>query len=81
MALAGGQHEFSGVLDGLGHHSNLNIYSTGPSVGMFASIISTVRNLKVDRAQLRSRPQAMQLGVLAGSNFGNISNVHVTTAW
>ena len=84
MALAGGQHEFSGVLDGLGHTiSNLNIYSTGPSVGMFASIINgTVRNLKVDRAIVSGSqsPQAMQLGVLAGSNFGNISNVHVTNS-
>ena len=81
---AGGQHEFSGVLDGLGHTiSNLNIYSTGPSVGMFASIINgTVRNLKVDRAIVSGSqsPQAMQLGVLAGSNFGNISNVHVTNS-
>ncbi|MBV7392563.1 hypothetical protein KUA55_18185, partial [Enterococcus sp. ALS3] len=50
---------------------------------MFASIINgTVRNLKVDRAMVSGSqsPQAMQLGVLAGSNFGNISNVHVTNS-
>ena len=83
LALASDYRDFSGVFDGLGHTiSNLNIYGTGPAVGMFSNISGAVRNLKLDRATVNgSRTQnGTQLGVLAGINSGDISNVHVTNS-
>jgi filamentous hemagglutinin family protein len=83
---------FTGKFDGLGHTiSNLTIAPTTPaafgvSIGLFSAIGATgnVSNLNIANANVTANPNitgpGQFVGVLAGSNGGTVSNVHVTNS-
>jgi filamentous hemagglutinin family protein len=86
----GGQ--YTGRFDGLGHTiSNLTIAPVAPaafgvSIGLFSTIGATghVNNLIIDNATVMANPNVTGpgqfVGVLAGTNGGTVSNVHVTNS-
>ncbi|WP_271408489.1 two-partner secretion domain-containing protein [Pseudomonas sp. Q1-7] len=71
---------FSGKLDGLGNTiSNLDIYSTGSTVGLFGVNKGEIGNLNLERVSASgaaSRGFDTQVGTLVGQNEGVIRNVH-----
>ncbi len=57
---------------------NLNIASVnGESIGLFGTLLGTVKDLTVENALVSSRGDIGKAGILAGTNSGRIENVTV----
>ncbi|WP_176047108.1 GLUG motif-containing protein [Burkholderia sp. BCC1644] len=77
----GGYYAFEGVFDGLGNTaSRLNVTGFGPSVGLFSENNGRIANLALDSLTVNNPANAVnsQVGGLAGTNRGTISNVRAT---
>lgn len=70
---------FTGLLNGNGYKIlNLTINSTNDkNIGLFDTLEGSVTNLTIENAQITSRGDAGNAGILAGTNNGKISNVIV----
>jgi len=67
---------FQGTFDGKDHTiSNLKVNVTEGSAGLFASVSGIVKNLVIEKAEVKST--ADSAAVLAGTAYGSINNVTV----
>lgn len=71
---------FSGFLSGGGHTiSNLTINAVNSeNIGLFGLLTGSVKNLKIENAQVSARGNAGKAGILAGTNEGAVSSVTVS---
>ena len=70
---------FTGTLDGKGHSlTNLSIDSVNnENLGLFSELQGTIKDLKVENAQITAKGDIGKAGIIAGTNKGTISNVTV----
>lgn len=84
--IGGDQGVFSGSLDGLGHKlSYIQVQGAGSNIGLFGATSGIIRNLGLDGITIYNTAQqpiygALSIGVLAGRNSGQISNVAITNS-
>ncbi|MBR7116961.1 MAG: hypothetical protein IKC87_04555 [Clostridia bacterium] len=71
--------DFSGILDGGGHKIvGLKFEATNESgVGLFATLLGTVKNLTLDNCEIGAIGMSEKIGAVAGVNSGAIENVTV----
>ncbi len=71
---------FTGTLFGGGYSiSNLTIDSVNEeNIGLFGTLKGSVKDLKIENAQITARGDAGKAGIVAGTNKGTISNVTVS---